>query len=165
MDLTKILDWIKLSPKYLAAIAIFAGLLLFAPRSITETLGLFPIVEQYRTWIGLAFFLTVALLGVHVASWVFDSVKERWNLDQIKRMQIKYLHKLTNEEKAVLRGYILQKSRTQLLDYTDGVVSGLEGMSIIYRATTMSQRFNFAYNIQVWIYDYLQKHQELIAEN
>lgn len=155
MDFSKVLDWIKLSPRYLAAIALFAGLLLFAPRSFTETMGLLPIVEQYRTWIGLAFFLTVALLGAHAVSWWFGTVKKRWDLHQIKRRQIKHLHNLTNEEKAILRGYIVRKSRTQYLEFTTGVVRGLEAMEIIYRANTLSQGYRFAFNLQVWIYDYL----------
>jgi hypothetical protein len=167
MDFTKFLDWIKLSPKYLAAIGIFAGGLLFTPQSFTETLGLLTIIGKYRPWIGLVFFLTIALLAAHAFDPIVKYIKGSWNGRKVRKLMEERLHNLTPDEKAIMRGYILQDSRTQYLRPDDGVVSGLQSAKVIYQASQVGGAgfsFRFAFNIQPWAWDYLNKHRELIEE-
>lgn len=167
MDFSKVLDWIKLSPRYLAAIAIFAGLLLFAPRSFSETLGLLPIIDQYRPWIGFAFLLTIALLSAHASVPLVKYAMAEWKQRRNRKRQEERLRNLTSDEKAVLRGYIFKDTRTQYLRPDDGVVRGLVSVGIIYQASSIGGAgfsFYFAFNIQPWAWDYLQKNRSLIEE-
>jgi hypothetical protein len=46
----------------------------------------------------------------------------------------------------------------------DGVVGGLQAERIIFRATVLSRGWDeFAYNIQPWAWEYLNKHRKLLS--
>jgi hypothetical protein len=63
-----------------------------------------------------------------------------------------------------LRGYIEDGTRTQDLPMHDGVVGGLQAERIIFRATVLSRGWDeFAYNIQPWAWEYLNKHRKLLS--
>jgi hypothetical protein len=167
MDPSKFLDWIKLSPKYLLGLAVFAGLLLFAPNSFIERLGLVEIVDKNRTWVGLAFILVISLLSVNLFEPVIGYFKEKWNKWKTRKSQEHRLNNLTLEEKAIMRGYILKNTRTQYLRVDDGVVRGMEREGLIYMASNLGGvgfSFNFAFNIHPWAWTYLSNHQDLIKE-
>jgi hypothetical protein len=68
------LEFIKLSPRWLAPLALATGALVLAPMPILQALGLDAFVGTYRGWIGLAFFLVASLLLVGVVSWVWTSI-------------------------------------------------------------------------------------------
>src|SRR5947209_1159978 len=75
----------------------------------------------------------------------------------------KRLQSLTTAEKAVLRGYISERTRTQYLSIMDGVVTGLAAEDILYRASNASySATEWAYNIQPWAWEYLSKHPEYV---
>ena len=161
----KIPEWLKLSPKYLAAIALFVAVLLFAPRSFTDTLSLSQIIDTYRPWIGLAFVLTLSILAIHSFVPFVNCLKGRRQKFIILKDLRDRLHSLNPDEKAILRRFIFQNSRTQYLRPDDGVVSGLQTATIIYMASQIGKvgyRFKFAFNIQEWAWEYLHKHGELI---
>lgn len=78
------------------------------------------------------------------------------------------LQRLSAEEKAYLRGYILDNTKTQYFEVTDGVVQGLVAAKILYRSASITGRYSksyipmIAYNIQPWAWEYLNKHPELL---
>jgi hypothetical protein len=46
----------------------------------------------------------------------------------------------------------------------DGMVGGLQAERIIYRASSLGQSFDyFAYNIQPWAWEYLNKNRKLLS--
>jgi len=75
------------------------------------------------------------------------------------------LHNLTAEEREILRGYIGNGTKTQLLDIQSGVVNELEEVFIIYRSSNIGHLSGWSYNIQPWAWDYLNKHLELLFSN
>jgi hypothetical protein len=72
------------------------------------------------------------------------------------------LHDLTPAEKGILDRYIGGHTRTLNLDIGDGVVQGLVGVSVLYRASNVARLTTVAYNIQPWAWDYLREHPELL---
>jgi len=164
MDLSKLIEWVKLSPQYIGAIFIAACVLLFAPESIQASLGISTFVENYRSWIGAVFVASGALLISHLGAY-FVSKVTAWNK---KRLFVKYgkkrLHNLTPDGKGILRGYIQGHKRSQILSEFDGIAKGLVKVMIIYRASNIGSHSGFAYNIQPWAWDYLNQHLELLDD-
>ncbi len=162
MDFSRLLDWIRLSPKYLLPIAIFTGFPLFAPVEWLDAFGITEMVERYRALFGLAFLASTTLLLSSGLTAIYEYVKQRRNQAQLTKQLQQRLHRLSEPEKEVLRGYIHNESTTRYLPMTDGVVSGLEAKKIIYRSSNVGHIEEWAYNIQPWAWEYLNSHPELL---
>ena len=162
VDLSKYLDWIKLSPRYLLPIALFTGFVLFAPPEWLATFGLTTVVEGYRWIFGLAFLLSAVLLVssglVEVLTFASRSILDRRLLRQRRRR----LHQLSGSEKEVLLGYIEYRTRTRYLPPTSGEVGGLVAENILFQSSNLGDIDAFAYNIKPWAWDYLNAHPELL---
>lgn len=163
MDFSKIVDWIKLAPKYLFAIAVVTGFLLFVPTGILAPLGLASIIAQYRAFIGMLFLISSVLFLVHPLATLYELISTRIMTTMLVRDQQKDLSELTESEKEILRGYIHNKTQSQYLNPLDGVTAGLEAKRIIYRAANLGQIHQFPYNIQPWAWKYLNNNPELLA--
>ena len=133
MDLSKLLDWIKLSPKYLLAISLASAVLLFANSGFLEHTGLQELSTEYRPWVGGIFLVSTSLLASHFIYELLTWARKRYGkLTKLKHAK-KRLHNLTPEERDILRGYIIGNTRTQYLSLDDGVVHGFEAERIVYR--------------------------------
>lgn len=163
MDLEKVLNWIKLSPKYLLGIDIITGFLLFGNSTLLGTLGLKELQEQYRSWIGLAFVISSGLLCAHIIVEIWNKGNNKLSTKRVVRAGKNRLKNLTQYEKEILTSFISNQTRTCSLNFTDGVVIELDSCKIIYRAAAMSNGGTyFSYNIQPWAWEYLNKHPELL---
>jgi hypothetical protein len=163
MDFGKLVEWIKLSPRHYIAVSLASGALLFLPPRAIQTLGLDQFRTTYRGWIGAVFILSSALLLSHPMALLGAQVSEWWKERAFLRSGRKRLKRLTPPEKEVLRRFIREKTRTQTLNFMDGVVAGLEQARILYRARNVgTMDGGFAYNLQPWAWDQLQENQQLL---
>jgi hypothetical protein len=164
--LSKVTEWIKLNTKQWLAIALTTGVLLFVNPTSFADIGLESFVLQYKQWIGLMFLISGTFLVSPLIIQIIETIKE-WIKKKIKLAHMKdRLNDLTPEEKQILLGYILPNTRTQVLSYRDGVVSGLKHENIIYQSTTIGDILEgFPYNIQSWAWRYLRKNQNKIFTN
>jgi hypothetical protein len=159
MDLSELLDWIKLSPKYLLPIFLASAVLLFANGEFLEHTGLQEIRTQYRPWVGGIFLVSTLLLASHFINELLPRARKRYGKFTRLKHAKRRLHDLTPEERDILRGYIIGNTRTQYYrSLDDGVVDGLEAERIIYRTSING----WAYNIQPWAWKYLNEHPELL---
>ncbi len=162
MDLSKLIEWIKLSPKHLLPLTLISGLLLFSTKNLLNIFGLYEFVTKFRPFISIIFLLSVALIlssGLYsfipfIKSYV-KSIQERQRF--YSRLQI-----LTPGEKEILYGYIYHDSRTQYFEISDGRLTELIANKIIYQSSNYGWPGEWAYNIQPWAWDYLQKHKDEI---
>jgi len=161
VDISKLLDWLKLSPKYLIPISAVTGFVLFAPTSILSIFSLVALVSQYRPYLGGIFLMSSALLVMDWLTLAYKWIKEGRCQSQTLKKSQRRLHGLTEEEKAILRGYIRGKTRTQYFSVVDGVVRGLEAEYIIFKVSNIGH----PYNIQPWAWEYLNEHPELLLSN
>ncbi len=164
MDPSKLVDWIKLTPRYLFALCLAGGVLLFAKASWLAPLGLDAFVGKYRFWIGLVFLVGLSLLLAHVLAHAMRKGLDWWTEFRGVHQGRKRLHQLTEEERRILASYIEGKTRTQMLRISDGVVSGLVSQRIIYMSANLGSGHDpyFAHNIQPWAWEYLNEHPELV---
>lgn len=158
----KVTDWIKLSPKYLLPISLATGFIIFAKPEWLQLLGLTDLRAKYLSWIGAIFLLSTVLLLSHTAITFSSWVRKRFHMKRALKGAKERLHNLTAEEREILRNYIGNGTRTQELDIASGVVNELENDFIIYRSSNIGHLSGWAYNIQPWAWDYLNKHPELI---
>ena len=165
MDMAKnLVDWIKLSPRYLLPICLFTGFVVFAAPETLSIFGLVEIVERYRPWFGLAFLGSAVLLVsaalVSIYEWLMQKRRERAMEGYGRRR----LRALTEDEKTILRGFIEGRTRTQYLSMSDGRVRQLEIERVIFRSTTLGwYPDSFAYNIRPWAWECLNEHPELLG--
>jgi hypothetical protein len=164
VDLSKWVEWVKLAPRYLLAIALGTGVVLFGPANFTVALGLAALPLPVRIAFGIGFLGSTCLL---VANWLADMsalAQKEWHRRRELKLLCLRLHNLTPEEQVIMRGYIAGNTRTQELSPEDGVVGGLALERVIYPATERGATFDdWAYNIQPWAWTYLTQHPELLA--
>lgn len=164
MDPAKLVDWIKLSPRHVLAVFLASAFLAFAPEAILGDLGLTTFRNDYRVWVGVPTVVSGALLATHMLREVWRFARVRSGVRaQIKRWE-RRLHDLTPEERAVLRCYLENDTRTQRFPLDDGAVQELVSFGVLRVASSLGTRHSFAYNIQPWAWDYLRANPRLLAE-
>jgi hypothetical protein len=156
-------EFLKLTPRYLIAIGLVAGMLLFASDSFRDTLGLTKFAQDYRPFLGILLLSSITLILVGIAGSGIDWVKRGWQKRKTFQAITKRLQILSEDEKQVLRHYILRNTRSNSLRIDDGVVNGLAAIGIIRRVSQVGDMVNgFAYNISEVAWDYLHVHPHLL---
>ncbi len=164
MDVSKIIDWIKLSPRHYLAGALSSGVLLFLGDRPLALLGLEQFRITYRSWIGAVFLLSASLLVSHPLAALGGLLSHWWSERRFVRTGLQRLRQLTPAEKRILQQYIRENTRTQTLNFMDGVVAGLAQAGIIYRSANVGTADgSFAYNVQPWAWKQLQDDPKLLA--
>ncbi len=163
----RILEFLKLLLQTEVALflLVFSGILVFAPTDLLDTLGVAPLVIQYRSSLGAIFLLCVSVLVVRMGTSVVRGVKHKYDNSRLRKAREARLHDLTPQERTILDSYFSEQTRTQELDSTDGVVNGLEHAGIIYRSSIVGELESWAYNIQPWAWDYLNAHPDLLKSS
>jgi len=160
-----LIDWFKLSPSRFFAITVITAVLLFAPPTFLETLGVSTFVSQYRPILGVICLISGVLFFVHPISQIATALSDIGTDKLAARTNRKWLRTLTKDEKAILCRYVTQGTQSQMLDPESGITNGLVAKGIIYRAANIGRLgYGFAYNIQPWAWDYLNDHPELLGQ-
>ena len=162
MDLSRLSEWLKLSPRYLLPISLVTGFMLFASSDTLNTFGLNQFVGQYRPYLGIVFLISAVLLLVNWSINGYERSKNKWHQTTRRKAAQKRLHRLTPPEKRILNGFIGHETRSQYLSIESGIVNGLEAEGIIYRASAIGRLDEWAYNIQPWAWEELNKNPDLL---
>ena len=137
MDLSKLVDWIKLSPKYLLPISFVCGYLLFTGEVFLEKFGLKEFVDNSRPWIGIIFLMATSLVVVDVFYRIANWLKLNYTRIKKQKSRLDRLLNLTPEEKDIFLGYLVPNTRTQFFPINDGVVTGLEAEGLIFKSSNV----------------------------
>lgn len=156
-DISKIIEFIKLSVKQAIILFIGSSVLLFASDDLIQKLGILEFRDLAKTWIGAAWILSASILLCEIVfapySWAKQKIQQSINLKKYQQR----LHQLTPNEKDFLSGYIFQNTKTQSAEYSNGTVNGLISSKVIFRSSNMAIEYNiFPYNIQPWAWEYLK---------
>lgn len=163
MDWGKLLEWVKLPPKLLFALAATCGVLVFSPPVFLQSLGLKSIVDLLRGWIGLGFVVFSVLLAAHFFAWLSRLIGpwiKEWLFIRLHR---KRLHQLDTREKQLLANYFVNDTRTLRLDPKDGTATVLSRENILAPSAQIGDLINgVSYAVQPWAWEYLKRHPELL---
>lgn len=137
------------------------------PDAFKAGLGLDLFIDEYRIWVGVAFLFFLATGLMPIFPWLFQFTKNKKKEHQIHSQFIKYLQKLTDEEKSVLRLFIDNETKTQDLNIQNGVVGRLMKISFLELGFNVSYgghrgSYTFPVNIQDWLWEELKKNPEYI---
>jgi hypothetical protein len=156
-------EFLKLTPRYLMAIGLVAGMVLFGSNQFRETLGLTKFSQDYRSVLGIAFLSSIVLLVVAIAGSGWNWIQREWMKRKAFQRLTKRLNALTEDEKQILRHYVKFNTRSNCLRIDDGVVQGLVNNRIIFRSTTVGSMVDgFPHNISEATWDYLHACPEVI---
>ena len=73
------------------------------------------------------------------------------------------LNRLTEDEKQILRFYLAENTRANMLRIEDGVVQGLKADGIIFQSASLGNVLEgFAHNISDFAWDYLHINPHLL---
>lgn len=162
-SLSTIKEWLKLKPRYLFAILLVSGVLVFSPETWLNELGLKSIVDSYRGWIGGVFLVSGILLLTNGLAFLFEPIQGSINDWRRTLVYSKQLKTLSSTEKKVLKKYFDQDTQSLQLGSMDGIAGGLVAKNILFRSSSLGTAdAYFAYNIQPWAWVYLKKHPELL---
>jgi hypothetical protein len=157
------LEFMKLAPRFLVALGLAAGMMLFANDQLLKRLGLSDLVVKYRSVLGLTLVLSVALVVTSIARFLLGSIKNWWRQRRFQKQMIERLQDLTEDEKQILRYYIANNTRANRLSIQDGVVQGLVAKGIIYQSAAMGNLLEgFDHNINEVAWNYLHSHPGLL---
>jgi len=164
MDVWKgLVERLKLAPRYLVAIALGAGLLVFLPERIQHTLGLDGVVQSYRGWFGVALIVSLSTLAVWMVLVPINAWRERRLKAKLRERMLSRLHNLTEGEKQILRYYFAKDSRSNRLKIDDGTVNGLVMAGVIYRAASQGSLLSgFDHNISDEAWECIMDNPELL---
>jgi hypothetical protein len=163
-DIVKsLLEFLKLTPRYLTAIGLVAGLILFGGDKFRETLGLTKFAQDYRFVLGILFLSSLVLLLVAIGSGGIGRVKRWWRKRKSFQRITQRLHRLTEDEKQILRYYIVNNTRSNCLNIQDGVVNGLVAAGIIFRSASVGDMIEgFSHNITDIAWNYLNIYPDVL---
>ena len=163
MDLTRLLEVLKLRPEALLGIVLGTGILVLLPEVALTKLGLMTFVSTFRGWLGGAFVLSTALMLGNGLTAAFRQARRYMSeIDESKRKRESFKY-LSPPEKKLLAKYISETTTTQYLDISDGIANGLQAKGFIYRASNVgAYHTSFAFNIQPWAWKCLQDNPSLV---
>jgi hypothetical protein len=158
-----LLEALKLAPRYLVSLSVIAAFFLFGSGKWLKGLGVDEFAKHYRQWIALTFIITSTLFAADRCIAICGWIRYKVLVGKFTKRRLERLHSLTEDEKQILRFYISQQTKTNVLRYDDGVVQGLESAGVIRRSSTLGTLMEgFAYNITDFAWNYLNEHHELL---
>jgi hypothetical protein len=168
MDLlAKLIEVMKIPARYSFGVAVVLSIVLFAPPDLINEIGLLEYRESSRVYFGVSLLVCLAVVIANITKSTTNYILKKYRTRMFIGAGKKRLKTLTNEEKEILREYILRQTRTIHLDHRSGVVSGLVTSGIIYRSSNISSwehgSFAFAHNIQPWAWNYLNKNHSYLS--
>ena len=161
--LKPILDFLKEFGKYLVPIALVCALVLYLPAAALEHFGLTAISKEYKAHFSITLLFCASVILWNGLSFAGSLLWKKYRTRQRVGDALKRLSALTEDEKCVLRGYIEDKTKTQLFEVTDGVVGGLEVVGILHQGANFGPLPHMAYNIADFAWDYLNAHPKALA--
>ncbi|MBI5383942.1 MAG: superinfection exclusion B family protein [Verrucomicrobia bacterium] len=157
------LEILKLAPRYLVSLGIISALFVFTPDKTLKWFGVFDFAQHYRAWFAIAFIVTGVLFAVDRTIAVVGWIRHKEAVAKATKARLERLHRLTEDEKQILRFYFAKETKTNVLRIDDGVVQGLVAARIIYQSASMGHILDgFAHNISDFAWDYLHEHIELL---
>jgi hypothetical protein len=165
MEFTQIWSWlsklVEKSQRFMVAILVTAGLLLFLPARILSWFALDVFVAHYKPQISIAFILSAAMMMSYPMEYLARSV-HRWAMSWVYWGRIKdRLHHLSADEKHVLGPFIAENRRTKYFYFNNGSAAELRLCRILYIPNTRYLISNCPHTMSGRVWDYLQKHPEL----
>jgi|GEM_PF-1187881 len=121
----KVVEALKLPLKYMWAVVLVTGFLLFVPESKLKTFGVDSFAVAYRQTVGIVFLSSAAVVIVSAVQFSHGFIGSRLQKRQLIKRAIRNLESLDAKEKAILREFFIQGQDTIQLPVDQANVAGL----------------------------------------
>ncbi|MCA3176625.1 MAG: superinfection exclusion B family protein [Burkholderiales bacterium] len=159
-----IVEVLKLAPRYLAAVCLISGLMLFPPDEWISRIGLEGFAKDHRKWIGLTFLISSCVCLVSFVIWLGQLLRDGQRARSNRAYVVKKLNSLTEDEKQILRYYYAKNTRANTLRVDDGVVQELAASRVIYRSAQVGDMVEgFAHNITDFAWEYIHANPQVLV--
>lgn len=159
------IDFLKLPPNILGALAVASGVLLFLPDKIAKKLYIIAFRDKYGFTIGIIFVISTAILMILLISKIYHYFHDKSESKKLVEVQTKYLKGMNPEQIAVIREFLNEPTHTLLLPYNNGLVIELQHFCIITPAgqTHLVDISNpqIQYFLQPWVIQRIKNNEEL----
>lgn len=160
-----VVDFLKLPPRILGALAIASGLLLFLPDVIVEKLYMTSFRDKYGFALGIVFVVSVSILAVLLVVIVARRIKKKCDSKRLKKGQIAYLKRIDDNKVDLIRYLLNESTHTAMLPMHDGAVLELQHFHVIspagstHAVNMIDPRIN--YFLQPWVIELINNNPEL----
>ena len=127
---SKVFDILK-SPKLLIWVALTSILFLYIPVSIVPYSEYQNLKNQYGIWVLLILISSISMLTIEAVIYLYNHVKKISNLNRYKKRIRDRLESLSEDEKAILREFIIQDRNLIKLPIDNANVSSLVDVGVI----------------------------------
>jgi hypothetical protein len=148
----EVIKWIRESVRPVVVLLVVNALALFVPQGWFTYIGIADAVQKYRPLAVLFFVGSLVWLG----TFPIESQFYHW-----KRK--KYLIQLTEEERNVLKPFILNAKKTQSFAMNLATARHLVKAHVLTESPTTDIRGHIVFVIDSWVFAHLRKHPELIG--
>lgn len=140
-------------------IFVAAIIITIIPKDTAITLNILKFREKYQTYISLCLIITGAYYIVGIL--IFFRKFILGKIYNWKRTAINYMKNyMSPDEMGLLIETFYDRENNSfktsgMIEYSDGRKAALESKHVLYRASSMSEWYAFAYNLQPYVRDYL----------
>jgi Super-infection exclusion protein B len=138
--LSKAIEALKLPLRYVWAIVIASGLLLFLPQNTLKRLHAEKFVQDFGSYIGLAFLVFGTVLVIQLVSALYSKIRAWMARNKRLSNALEELFHLDPSEKSVLREFFIQNQNTLQLPVDQATVSGLITKGVLTVAGSTGER-------------------------
>jgi len=146
------IKWIRESIRPVVVLLIVSALALFLPHLWLTDIGIEDWLQKFRPWAIL--FFAVSLV------WLCTFPIEKQYHHQKRR---RYLRQLTNQERDVLKVFILDAKKTQSFAMNLATARHLVQQYLLIETSTTDLRGHHVFAMDSWVFSYLKEHPELVG--
>lgn len=159
------IEFLKLPPNILGALAVASGILLFLPAKIATKLYILNFRNKYGFTLGIIFIVSISILIILLTGKIIHKINKRLKSKKLIKSQTIHLMNMNPEQVAVISEFLNQPTHTLPLPYNNGLVIELQHYHIITPAghTQLVNMLNpqIIYFLQPWVIQRINDNEEL----
>ena len=161
-------DFLKLPPYILGALAVASGILLFLPDKVIKKLYMIEFRDKYGFTIGIIFIVSLSILTILLVLKIYHFFYDKRLDKKVAEGQLKYLRNMSRDKVMIVNAFLQERTHTLELPVNDGLVIELQHFGIITPAgqthlvSMPDPRIKFF--LQPWVENKIQSDDELMRK-
>lgn len=161
-------DFLKLPPYILGALAVASGILLFLPDKVIKKLYMIEFRDKYGFTIGIIFIVSLSILTILLVLKIYHFFYDKRLDKKVAEGQLKYLKNMSRDKVMIVNAFLQERTHTLELPVNDGLVIELQHFGIITPAgqthlVSMPDP-RIKYFLQPWVENKIRRDVELIRK-
>ncbi len=161
-------DFLKLPPYILGALAVASGILLLLPDKVINKLYMIEFRDKYGFTIGIIFIVSLSILTILLVLKIYHFFYDKRLDKKVAEGQLKYLRNMSRDKVMIVNAFLQERTHTLELPVNDGLVIELQHFGIITPAgqthlvSMPDPRIKFF--LQPWVENKIRSDDELMRK-